>query len=92
MADYSSIPQANYDMKMMCISSIAVYASVCRYFICLCPTVTLKSPLPGGPTTMDLDSYRKRGWVRTCPREASMLRTARPLARLVATLVDWCVG
>lgn len=82
---YSSIPQANHDMKRMSISSIAVYASVCKYFISLAPTVTLKNPLPGGPTVLDMASYQERGYAH--PLSNSTRSVAGPLHRPLLPLV-----
>ena len=55
-----SIPQANDEMKMLSVSSIAIYASVCRFFVALCPTITLKH----SGAVVDVSSYQKRGWCR----------------------------
>jgi hypothetical protein len=57
--DYASIPQANANMKQQSISTIALYASVCRYFVGVCPEITT--------TNMDqkvdynLATYQERG-------------------------------
>jgi len=57
--DYSSIPQANDTMKKQSISSIAVYSSVCRFFVAVCPTVMSAQSIG-----FDVGTYQRRGWCR----------------------------
>eukprot|EP00966_Prymnesium_polylepis_P323665 7379823-Prymnesium_polylepis.1 len=60
--DYACIPQANVVMKSLSISTIALYSSVCRFFVALCPT--LQSGAEPTPFVHNIDSYQTRGWVR----------------------------
>mmetsp|Transcript_236 Transcript_236/g.776 ORF Transcript_236/g.776 Transcript_236/m.776 type:complete len:842 (+) Transcript_236:74-2599(+) len=56
--DYACIPQANAVMKAQSIATIALYASVCRYFVAVCPTLQNEGDL------FDVDTYQRRGWCR----------------------------
>jgi len=58
--DYLSIPQRNNTLKGLSISSLGVYASVCRYFIVVAPKTTHVST----EKTCDADTYQRRGWCR----------------------------
>ena len=58
--DYSSIPQRNPTLKGLSISSISIYARVCRYFIAVAPEAIHADH----GTTCDAASYQRRGWCR----------------------------
>lgn len=57
--DYSSIPQLNTHTKRMSIGSLAVYSSVCKYFVCVAPSTEGHAA-----RIFDESSYSKRGWCR----------------------------
>jgi len=58
--DYLSIPQQNTNIQSQSISSIGIFASVCRYFVAVCPTTQhVDTGLP-----CDVESYMRRGWCR----------------------------
>ena len=65
--DYLSIPQQNKVLQGLSISSLAVYASICRYFIMVAP--------PARHVDADKDcsaaTYQRRGW---CAVALSILR------------------
>lgn len=69
--DFSSIPQLNDHLKMASIASIALYASVCRYFIGVCPSLKNKSGV-----CYDVSTYQKRGWVRATGSNQMLASTA----------------
>jgi hypothetical protein len=58
--DYVSIPQRNPYLKQASISSLAVYASVVRYFVIIAPRCVHKDK----QETCDSASYQRRGWCR----------------------------
>lgn len=60
MRSYLSIPQRNPTLKGLSISSLGVYASVCKYFVVVAPSA------PHGNTKLicDSESYQRRGWCR----------------------------
>jgi len=58
--DYLSIPQRNPVLKGLSISSLGVYASVCKYFVVIAPDAKHQSTsLP-----CNTDTYQRRGWCR----------------------------
>lgn len=60
LCSFISIPQKNTNAKLSSISSIGVFASVCRYFICVCPqTEHVDTGL-----ACDIVTYQLRGWCR----------------------------
>lgn len=58
--DYLSIPQRNPILKGLSISSLGVYASVCKYFVVVAPPVSHK----GTAAMCNEDTYQRRGWCR----------------------------
>jgi len=58
--DYSSIPQRNKHMQRMSISTLGVYASLCKYFVVVAPECIHADTR----RRCDATTYRKRGWCR----------------------------
>ena len=58
--DYMSVPQANSSTQKVAISTLAVYASTCRYFLAVCPTTV---HVDSGQVC-DVHTYADRGWCR----------------------------
>jgi len=58
--DYFSIPQSNRNVKANAISSIGIFASVCRYFVAVAPTA---QHVDTG-LECNIESYLQRGWCR----------------------------
>ena len=58
--DVLSIPQANLSSKLTAISTIAVYACCCEFFVACVPTTTHAD----SRCTCDAESYLRRGWCR----------------------------
>mmetsp|Transcript_81678 Transcript_81678/g.221273 ORF Transcript_81678/g.221273 Transcript_81678/m.221273 type:complete len:821 (-) Transcript_81678:1114-3576(-) len=58
--DYVSIPQSNNYLKALSISSLAVYASIVRYFVIVAPSCIHRD------TRVECNSqtYSRRGWCR----------------------------
>ena len=56
---YLSIPQRNPILKGLSISSLGVYASVCKYFVVIAPKVLHIST----KSECNSDTYQRRGWV-----------------------------
>ena len=63
---YHSIPQSNTACKLLAIRSLAVYASVCRYFVSVAPTCNHHDAVDaeGQPRVCGVASYQRRGWCR----------------------------
>jgi hypothetical protein len=58
--DYISIPQSNNYLKGLSISSLAVYASVVRYFVIIAPKCTHHDK----QVECNAETYQRRGWCR----------------------------
>jgi hypothetical protein len=58
--DYTSIPQCNKTMQRLSIDSLPIYASVTRFFVCVCPT----TQHDGSHLEVDPTTYQRRGWCR----------------------------
>jgi hypothetical protein len=58
--DYTSIPQKNVSLKNLSISSLAVYASVARFFVVIAPTCRHHNK----NEICNQDTYKRRGWCR----------------------------
>ena len=56
--DYTSIPQRNRPCQSLSISSLPFYASFARFFLVICPQVSVEG------REYSLESYQKRGWCR----------------------------
>jgi hypothetical protein len=60
LCSYLSIPQRNPTLKKLSISSLGVYASVCKYFVVIAPSVTHYT----SKMACNADTYERRGWCR----------------------------
>jgi hypothetical protein len=58
--DYVSIPQANNYLKALSISSLAVYASVAKYFVIIAPPCIHHDKR----VECNSETYQRRGWCR----------------------------
>ena len=55
---YVNIPQANKTLQKLAIESLAVYASLCSYFLVLAPNAVHVDTLK----PCDIHTYGRRGW------------------------------
>ena len=52
------VPQANKTLQMLAIESLAVYASLCKFFLVLAPSAVHVDTLK----PCDTHTYSRRGW------------------------------
>ena len=78
--DFSSIPQKNKFMQRLSISTLGVYASLCKFFVVVAPQALQRD----SNVRCDAATYRRRGWCRleqvtgrTHQRTAPPCRAAR---------------
>jgi len=74
--DFCSVPQRNRAVQAAAIRSLPVFASACRFMVCVCPPARHKNL----GTVVDATTYAKRGWCRL--EMWAMLCQAQGLSRM----------